>query len=82
MIFHFYSFLAGAAFCLAYQWVCMIPFMRRHRVVRALLNRAKMYQQRGEKLSEEGKQEEAVIAWAECKLLLAQVDQINEGKKK
>jgi hypothetical protein len=76
MNFHFWSFLAGVAFLLTFQWVSMIPFYRRHKVVRALLNRAKMYQQRAQKLSEDGKEEDAEVAWRECRSLLEQVEKL------
>jgi hypothetical protein len=76
MNFHFWSFIAGGVFILTFQWVTMIPFYRRHKVVRALLDRAKMYQKRGEKLSDAGKEEEALAAWRECRSLLEQVEKL------
>jgi hypothetical protein len=76
MTFHFWSFVAGGAFVITFQWVTMIPFMRRHRIVKALLNRAKIYQKRAEKLSEAGQEEDALRAWQECRNLIAQVEEL------
>lgn len=77
MNFHFWSFMAGATFVLIFQWVSMIPFYRRHKVTRALLDRARMYQRRAEKLSQAGKEEDAGAAWQECRNLIAQVEKLN-----
>lgn len=82
MTFHFWSFVAGGAAMLGIQWVLLIPYLRRHKVVMALLDRAKMYQQRALKLAEEGKDEEAVTAFKEYKNLVTQVQELQERHKK
>lgn len=82
MTFHFWSFIAGVATLLTIQWISMIPFFRRHRVVTALLNRAKMYQLRGKAFSDVGDDVNAMEAWKECRNLLAQVEELNNWNKK
>lgn len=73
-----YGFLTGVVVHFALEWAVMIPFMRKHRVKLALLQRAKMYQQRCAALREAGKEEEALVAIQECKALLAQVEELNK----
>ena len=82
MNFDAYSYILGAATLWFCQWISLIPFNRRHRVVMALLSRANMYRERAEKLSEAGKEEEALAAWQECNNLVAQVRELNGWDKK
>lgn len=62
---------------LMFQWLLFIPFARRHKVVRSLLDRARMYQQRVPILMEMGRFEEAERAREEVKELLKQVEELN-----
>jgi hypothetical protein len=82
MSMYFWSFIAGATTVLILQWLVSIPDMRTHRVVMALLERASMYQKRGKILAEEGRDEEAVAAFRECKTLLVQAEELHKRGRK
>jgi hypothetical protein len=73
-----WTFLAGMGFMVFSAWVTSIPYMRRHRVVMALLERAKMYQQRAKKLAEAGKEEEAMAAYREYSTAIAQAEELHK----
>lgn len=75
-------FLMGAVGMLIFQYVLLLPFSRRHKVVMALLDRAKMYQQRAVKFAEEGKDEAAMAAFKEYKNLVTQAQELHERNKK
>jgi hypothetical protein len=79
---YFWSFMAGAFTLVVLSWLIVIPSMRRHCVVMALLERAKMYQERAKRLIEEGKDEEAKTAYHECRILLTQVEELHKRGRK
>jgi hypothetical protein len=72
-----YTFLAGMAFMMFLEWLVFLPYVRRHRVVMALLDRAKMYQQRAKKFAEAGNDEEAMAAYREYSTALAQAEELH-----
>lgn len=78
MNFDFWSFLAGAAVLLTIQHLSLIPWYRKHRVITALIQRAKMYQERAEKLAAANCWIDAEKSWKECRALLEQVKKLNK----
>jgi hypothetical protein len=73
----FFWFIAGAISLWVFQWVSLIPFRRRHRVIDALIARAKAYQERGHKLRDAGHDELAKQAFDESLELCRQIRELN-----
>lgn len=63
------------------QFLACRPIMRRHRVVMALLDRAKVYNERAKHHCQRGEVEAAAKCWVEAQSLIRQVEEIHSARQ-